>query len=456
MARNVTGELLLSKVINENDVAALNRHGISREMFPVASESDAYDFIIHYSRTNEGNAPSFATVIDNVPEFDYIPNTEDSFTYLSKELKKKKFQVEQANFINNKLSDLWNEADKANDPEGFANDIIKAFEEMKHSNRISGKAGHLLEHAGDWYLEEFYKRKEGKSIRFWKSHFEGLNDIIGGGYQESNMITWYGRSGRGKSTITLMEGLEAAYQGANVLFWVLEMPKYEFASRALSFISAKEKLKKSVIDGVDYLAGFSVYDLTKASFKTVDEEQSFVDFVMKLNTVLEGSITIRAIDDEDFIDRSVRALERDIVESEADVVIVDPAYYMDYEKNTSKTNGGDAAATSKALRKLAGRTKVVMHVITQAEEDDSEKRGDERELNIPKRSQVKKTKALLEDAAIVLAFDSCDGIFGLEVSKGRSGGEGEGIEGIFLPSIGYIEENSQQVVEELFADDIEF
>ncbi|MGZ7294659.1 hypothetical protein ACXWQW_09525, partial [Streptococcus pyogenes] len=85
-----------------------------------------------------------------------------------------------------------------------------------------------------------------------------------------------------------------------------------------------------------------------------------------------------------------------------------------------------------------------------------EKRGDERELNIPKRSQVKKTKALLEDAAIVLAFDSCDGIFGLEVSKGRSGGEGEGIEGIFLPSIGYIEENSQQVVEELFADDIEF
>ncbi|MGN9387461.1 hypothetical protein, partial [Enterococcus faecium] len=99
---------------------------------------------------------------------------------------------------------------------------------------------------------------------------------------------------------------------------------------------------------------------------------------MKLNTVLEGSITIRAIDDEDFIDRSVRALERDIVESEADVVIVDPAYYMDYEKNTSKTNGGDAAATSKALRKLAGRTKVVMHVITQAEEDDSEKRGDER------------------------------------------------------------------------------
>lgn len=38
MARNVIGELLLSKVINENDVSALNRHGISREMFPVASE----------------------------------------------------------------------------------------------------------------------------------------------------------------------------------------------------------------------------------------------------------------------------------------------------------------------------------------------------------------------------------------------------------------------------------
>ena len=450
MARNVIGELLLSKVINENDVSALNRHGISREMFPVASERDAYDFIINYSRTNEGNAPSFATVIDNVPEFDYLPSTEDSFTYLSKELKKKKLQVEQANFINNKLAQLWEAADKANDPEGFANDMIEAFTEIKHANRISGKAGHLLEHAGDWYLTEFYERKQGKSINFLESSFKGLNQIIGGGYQEGNMVTWYGRSGRGKSTITLMEGLEAAYQGANVLFWVLEMPKYEFASRALSFISAKHQLKKSVIDGTDYLAGFSTKDLTKASFSSMDEEQDFVDFVTELNNYVEGSITIRAIDDEDFVDRSVRALERDIVESEANVVVVDPFYYMSYDKNTSKTAGGDAAATSKALRKLAGRTKVVLHVITQAEEDDSEKQGSERELNIPKRSQVKKTKAVLEDASLVLAFDSVDGIFGLEVSKGRAGGEGESIEGIFLPSIGYIKESNQEAVEELF------
>lgn len=457
MARNVIGELLLSKVINDNDVSALNRHGISREMFPVASERDAYDFIINYSRTNEGNAPSFATVIDNVPEFDYIPSTEDSFTYLSKELKKKKLQVEQANFINNKLSQLWEAADKANDPEGFANDIIEAFTEIKHANRISGKAGHLLEHAGDWYLTEFYERKQGKSINFWESHFPRLNEIIGGGYQEGNMITWYAKSGRGKSTITLMEGLEAAYQGANVLFWVLEMPKYEFASRALSFISAKHQLNKSVIDGVDYLAGFNVQQLTKASFNTVADEQDFVDFVTNLNKYLEGSITIRAIDDEDFVDRSVRALERDIVETEASVVIVDPIYYMDYEKNTSKTTGGDAAATSKALRKLAGRTRVVMHVITQAEEDSSESTGSDREICLPKRSQVKKTMAVLEDAALVLAFDSADGRFAIGVNKGRNGGEGEEVEGIFLPSIGYIEESNQEAVEELFGgSDIEF
>lgn len=453
---NVIGELLLSKVINENDVAALNRHGISREMFPVASERDAYDFIINYSRTNEGNAPSFATVIDHVSEFDYIPNTEDSFTYLAKELKKKKYQLEQANFINNHLAELWSQADKANDPEGFGNDVIKAFEEMKHSNRISGKAGHLLEHAADWYLEEFYDRKKGKSINFWGSHFPRLNEIIGGGYQEGNMITWYAKSGRGKSTITLMEGLEAAYQGANVLFWVLEMPKYEFASRALSFVSAKHKLKKSKIDGTDYLAGFPVHALTKASFNSVSEEQDFIDFVTNLNHYLGGSITIRAIDDEDFVDRSVRALERDIVENEANVVIVDPIYYMDYEKNTSKTTGGDAAATSKALRKLAGRTKVVMHIITQAEEDSSESTGADRELTLPKRSQVKKTMAVLEDAALVLAFDSADGRFVIGINKGRSGGEGEEVEGIFLPSIGYIEESNQTAVEELFSDDIDF
>ncbi|WVP83341.1 hypothetical protein DOABOMFO_00047 [Enterococcus phage EF_KTM] len=63
--------------------------------------------------------------------------------------------------------------------------------------------------------------------------------------------------------------------------------------------------------------------------------------------------------------------------------------------------------------------------------------------------------ALLEDASVVLAFDSCDGRFALEIVNGRSGHEGESVEGIFLPVIGYVEESLLEEVGSVF-DGIEF
>ena len=449
-------ELILSKAINENDVASLNRYGINEELMQSPIHKAAYQYIIKYSRENDGNAPAYQTLLAKVPDFDFQVSTENtSWQSLSKSIKNSKLQVETAAFINNELTEFWESSVKADDPTAFINNVIANLEIIKAENNLGESAGRKLENASEWYLEEFYQRKAGNSVKFWDSHFESLTELIGGGYQSGNMYTWYGRSGRGKSTITLVEAIAAAMRGANVLLWVLEMPKYEWASRAISFISARDKVKESRVNGADYLAGFNVQDLTSASFATADEEQDFVDFLTNLNEKIEGSITVRAVDDEDFMNRSVRQLERDIIETGADVVVVDPIYYMHYEKNTSKTAGGDASATSKAIRLLAGRTKTVIHVITQAEEDANEKTGNEREINIPKRSNVKKTMSVLEDAAYVLAFDSCDGRFAVEIVKGRSGNEGKQVEGIFLPAIGYIEQSNDEAVQGLMGE-IEF
>lgn len=452
----IAGELLLSKVVNENEVSVLNRYGITRDHFQTHIERDAYDFIIDYSRVNEGNAPSFQSLLEKVPEFSYQPTTEDAFNWLCDRLKKSKLQLAFAEFFNGgEFNKLWSSHAKDDDPQGFADALVQEVEDIKNNNRVSGRVGHRLEDASEWYAEEYYDRKEGKTIKFWGSHFKGLDELLGGGYQGGNMYTWFARSGRGKSLVTMVEALTAAINGANVLLWVLEMPKYEWASRAFAFLTAQEKVKETRIAGVDYLAGYSVQDLTKGTLEAFDE-QNFMDFIMSLNERIEGSVTIKAVDDEEFISRTVHQLERDIIETGADVVVVDPFYYMDYSKNTSKTAGGDAANTSKALRKLAGRTKVVLHVITQADEDGTEKQGDERELKLPSRSEVKKTKQVLEDAAYLLAFDSCDGRFSLGVGKGRSGGEGEQVDGLFLPSIGYIEESSDEYVKGLFEGEIEF
>src|SRR5690606_34271674 len=137
--------------------------------------------------------------------------------------------------------------------------------------------------------------------------------------------------------------------------------------------------------------------------------------------------------------RDLRQLEADINETDADVVVIDPFYYLDYERNDDKTTGGAAAATSRKLRRLAGRTHTTVFAITQAEETQEKKEDDgTRVLKLPDREAVKKTKQLLEDAYLLIAVDTDykqgRGLIGL--NKGRDGGEGESREILYMPQYG--------------------
>jgi replicative DNA helicase len=63
-------------------------------------------------------------------------------------------------------------------------------------------------------------------------------------------------------------------------------------------------------------------------------------------------------------------------------------------------------------------------------------------LKPPKRAEIKKTKAVLEDAAAVLGVDTLahEGRGVIEIGKGRSGGEDTRIEIVYLPNIGVVRE----------------
>src|SRR5699024_8452983 len=130
-----------------------------------------------------------------------------------------------------------------------------------------------------------------------------------------------------------------------------------------------------------------------------------------------------------------------IEKTNADFVVIDPFYYLSYERNTSRTAGGDAAATSMELRNMAGYTSTVIIAITQADET-VEKSNDDgaRELEIPDREDVLKTKQLMQDAYLLIGIDSDykqgRGIIG--VNKGRDGGEGNISEFIYAPQYGLV------------------
>lgn len=431
------GESLISKIIDANDPQAFVRFGIEREHFPTECERKAYDFVVRYANENRGQAPSYATVVGEIADFTYIPAVSDSYEYVTRKLKDSAGKRSLAEVFNTELASQF----ELSDTESFISWLTEKCEQIRIKTRTNVLIGTDIKSQSDKFLEEYRARREGKSFKIWRSKFASINEQIGG-YLSSNMYTWYARSGRGKSVITMEEAIESAFQGANVLIWALEMSAFEWMARAFSSISAREGVLSATIDGVNYDAGFENKALLMGALSP-EYEAGLETFISTLNSVIPGNIVLRAVDDEDFRERSVRQLEADIIETKADVVVIDPIYYMDFEANTSKTAGGDVAATSKKIRHLAGRTKTVIHVITQAEENSSEK-GDDgvRELKPPKRAEIKKTKAVLEDAANTFGIDTLahDGRGVIEIGKGRNGGEDTLIELLYLPNYGIVRE----------------
>lgn len=441
------GELLLSKIVEVNDVGALTRYRLNERDFLTNEEKQAYNFIMEYAKTNRNNAPDFRTLIANVNGFNFRENVSDSLEYMAKQLKDYSSKVNIMEIMNNQASKNFGEMNSVE----YIDWLSSELENIKQQGNSQNKIGMNLALDTNKYLEEYQARKRGESFKIWKSAFPTLNDNISG-YLSGNVYTWYGRSGRGKSVFTMIEAVESAMQGATVLVWALEMNTFDWLTRAYTYISAKQGLKQHYLNGTSYTAGFNSIQLMNGNLNEVDEV-GFMDFLRNINSIIPGQLIIRGVDDEGLYHKGVKELEADILQTKADVVVVDPIYYMDYERNYSNTAGGDVANTSKKLRHLAGRCKCVMHLITQAEEvrTDKDESGN-RQLKAPTRAEIKKTKAVLEDAVNTFGIDTCDGRFIIEVGKGRNGGEGTTVEGIFLPSVGFVKEYDKQELVEEFED----
>lgn len=439
------GEMLISAVIDRNDVAALKRFNVSESDFVTPEERQAYRFIMDYAEQNRGHAPDYRTVVAECEGFNYRPNVEDSFEFMVRKIKSYKAKLSIMEVLQKEAPEEFRDKDGAD----FLTWLADKVDDIKQQYEYREKIGIDIALDYERGLREYERRKQGKSFKIWKSKFPKINEEIGG-YLSGNMYTWYGRSGRGKSIFTLEEAIEAAMQGATVLIWALEMSEFEVLVRAYTSISGRIGLVNTTIDGVDYEAGFPAKDILMGRLPE-EWEAGFVRFLQNIKHYVHGKIIVRAVDHQDFYHRGVKQLESDILATKADVVIVDPIYYMDYEANTSKTSGGDVAATSKRLRHIAGYTKAVLHVITQAEEvrDDTDEEGN-RELRAPKRAEIKKTKAVLEDATNTFGIDTVDGRGIIEIGKGRNGGEGAKVDVIYLPNYGIVKEITPDEVADNF------
>lgn len=446
-------KLLLNKAIEDGDITALDRYAIEESDMPSDVDRATLRFMREYAAENGGQAPSYATVAASVDGFDYIPEVSDSYEWLARQVKG--YSAKQAiaewflppidargNVKRDKdgkpmIAEFQRRFDEMDGAEFFDKWLLPEIEKVKMRTSVRSSIGTDVKKDADKFMAEYERRKAGESFRVWKSKFSAIGEYISG-----NLYTVFGKSGRGKSVTTLEDGIYAATQGANVLIWAMEMGWYEVMVRIYVSLSGEEGVTTAHLNGVDMSAGFNSRDVRLGALN--DEfEPAFRSFIGTLNDKLPGNITVRAVDDPDFTDRSLRALKADIEATDADVVIVDPFYYMDYERNTSNTTGGDAANTSNRLRRLAGNTSTAIIAITQAEEGkESAEEDGERELALPERKDVKKTKGLLEDAALLIGVDSDykQGRALVGVFKGRDGGEGNTCEVLYMPQFGVVRE----------------
>lgn len=432
--------MLLSKIIDNKNVQLLEQYSINEDFFQTEIEKEAYRFIKNYAYKNRNETPSYASVIQKVPNFHYHENVTDTYDYLIYELKNYYARLHIKDFLEKKALPKYNENNHVGI--GFAKWVQEEMKQLVQKTETRQKVGINVKNDSHLFLEEYERRKKGESFTVWKSAFPTITKAITG-YFSGNLYTYYGRSGRGKSVITLREAIESAFQGANVLIWAMEMSWFELMVRIYSMVSAKIGQTVISVEGSTMEGGFDTKLLSQGQLPD-DFEEGFKAFLQGINEVLPGNITIRSVDHDDFVKRDLNELERDIEETKADFVIVDPFYYLHYEKDKDRKTGGAAEATSKKLRALAGKQKCVIIAITQAEELKQEKRNDDdkREIVLPERNAVKKTKALLEDCSNLFSVDNADGMGAISINKGRSGGEDVRAEILYLPSHGIVREFS--------------
>src|SRR5690625_4321837 len=282
-------------------------------------DRNTYRFIEKYAQENGGKAPSYAVVADNVEGYEYIPGVSDSYSYLARQIKD--YSAQQG------IVDLFRTGEferKLNELGGqeFVNKWLPTvLESVKMRTTVRETIGTDIKRDSDKFIEEYERRKAGESFKVWKSKYSAIGEYISG-----NMYTVFGESGRGKSVITLEDAIYAATQGANVLLWTLEMGWYEVMVRIYTSISGEQGYTRVAYEGVDMDAGFSARDLRLGELGE-DFEEAFKAFIRNINAYIPGNITVRAVDDEEFTDRSLRALEADIKQVGADFVVIDTFNY---------------------------------------------------------------------------------------------------------------------------------
>lgn len=429
------GEALLSRVMDANDITLLKKHGINRDDLPTEAEREVYDAIIEYENTNGGKAPGFALITADHPEFTYVADDGTATDYMAKRIKDASGKRLLADLLN---SPTLAEQFEKSSSENFAEFLTKSIEQITLKTTNTRSVGKSLTDLKTEFRDEYQKRKIGKSFKLWRTPFESLNAEIGGFYS-GDIYGVMAESGRGKSYLIIAFIDSLLRQGAKVLVKSYELKAYLWLSRLFSILTAHEEIVEAA---GGQRVGLPNRDLLSGKLDD-DLEAYFLTLLDAINEYYPGELILQAKGESD-LTRTLNDLDRELtIRTDIDAVVVDPFYGLDdvYGRNANKTAGGAAEHAARRFEQIIGKHDVVgIYAVQATVEKQAREEDGGRELKLPTRDQVKTSKALLEIATILFAFDSNDGTAILGVDKGRNGGEGISVELTALMDYGVLRE----------------
>lgn len=426
------GTILLSKVIDANDPSALTRYGITERDFPTQSERAVFRFVRDYAEQNRGEAPSYATVAVEVPDFAewYSPQVGEPYEYLTEQVKgfsAKKQIVELINGTEKEIEKgIPSKFAKALEGNSNGNEALKLLqdeiEQVIMNTNTRSKIGRTLADIKESMRDEYIKREQGKSSKRWDTPFKSLTEEIGGWYS-GDIYGIMGESGRGKSYLIACAIDSLLRQGATVLWKSYEVKEYVSIARLVSIATAVDEM---FADELGRKVGIPNKQILSGKLEDVVRDQ-FFDVVEALDSYYPGTLYFQGKSGPE-LTRTLDDLERELMRIKVDAVVLDPFYGLTdvYGKNVNKTAGGAAEYAATRFENIVGDNDVVGFYTVQATVE--KKQRDEagvREIKLPTRDQVKTSKRLLDIATNLVGFDSVEkeGIAMLGIEKGRNGGE---------------------------------
>lgn len=408
---------LLSKVLDENNLAELNKYNVTATDFH--SLHDVYAFIKRYEGDN-GAVPDYRTVVAEFEDFEYMANVSDSYKYLAKRLKGATAKRRAVDLLQEEATENFSRM-TGNE---FAEWLYVEAEKLKDMSKAESYTGENWATSGKKRWERYEESKDPERKSFIPTPYSTLNSYLDGGFWLTDYVLLQAYTNRGKSWIATQIGVHAWSQGKGVIHYSPEhsLEQQEQRNDTIKGHFNNSELKTGKLGNEDtyrnYLSDFT--------------EDNETPYIIKTMEHLPDGLTLGVIESD--------------LNSNPDVnmVIIDGFNLISHEGRDSKRN--NMTATSRRLRQMFAKHNVVglvvHHTPTSAEEDKEDDDTGARVVSPPDIHEYSETIAVIQDAVTVLSFDQHDGLAKIRLAKARTPHVGKEITLHADFNHGYIQEHT--------------